>query len=365
MRSGLLKVAFATAIVVLTNACQPYQPYVYVTNLVSLSAYTQNSASGALTPTSGFPFADPASPLSLALTGSYLYVTNEANTVSGYQINSGTGALTPVPGSPFATGHGPVSIGIDPSSSFVYVVNEVTNNVSVFKVNSGTGTLTEISGSPFPAGYRPRFIVTGLQGLIAQYAYVGTLNGILGYSVNVSTGALTPIPGSPFGQGEVDGMAINPSGTFLYAVNAVGGNVSGYAIDCSSGALVTLPGSPFAGSASDSLAIDPSGHFLYITSPRSEGGAAYAIGWTGALAPISAPLPPGALDNAVDLTIDPSGFVYVPIGVIFGPSGVAGYKIDPSTGALAPVPGSPVTAPVAFHITTTTKTPRAISCVTD
>ena len=51
--------------------------------------------------------------LAWPLRAQFAYVANyEDNTVSGYSIDRKTGALTPVPGSPFATGDFPSSIAI-------------------------------------------------------------------------------------------------------------------------------------------------------------------------------------------------------------------------------------------------------------
>ena len=51
-----------------------------------------------------------ASPL-WAQTAGFAYVTNASDsTISAYTINATTGALTPVPGSPFAAGWGPISV---------------------------------------------------------------------------------------------------------------------------------------------------------------------------------------------------------------------------------------------------------------
>jgi 6-phosphogluconolactonase len=94
--------------------------------------------------------------------GKFAYVANAGdNTVSGYTINSATGALTAIAGSPFASGgSGPLSVAVDPSGKFAYVVNgSVTDfagvNVSGYTINSTTGALTAIAGSPFAAGSGP------------------------------------------------------------------------------------------------------------------------------------------------------------------------------------------------------------------
>jgi 6-phosphogluconolactonase (cycloisomerase 2 family) len=72
---------------------------------------------------SGSPFATGSDPSSVVLdpAGNFLFVTNTAaNTISAYSVNKSTGALTAVSGSPFASGGtGPVSANIDPSGSFL------------------------------------------------------------------------------------------------------------------------------------------------------------------------------------------------------------------------------------------------------
>src|SRR5204863_6947708 len=75
-----------------------------------------------------------------ALGVGFAYVANQTdNTVSAYTINAGTGALTPVAGSPFATGTGPFSVTVAPSGAFAYVANSGSNNVSAYTINAATG----------------------------------------------------------------------------------------------------------------------------------------------------------------------------------------------------------------------------------
>jgi 6-phosphogluconolactonase len=58
--------------------------------------------------------------LAWPLRAQFAYVANLAdNTVSGYSIDRKTGALTAVPGSPFVTGGG--AVAVDPTGRFAYV----------------------------------------------------------------------------------------------------------------------------------------------------------------------------------------------------------------------------------------------------
>ena len=90
------------------------------------------------------------------LFGQFSYVANQGdNTVSGYTVNATTGALTPIPGSPFPAGSFPISVAVDPSDKFIYVVDNVDNNISGYTINAVSGVLAPIPGSPFAAGGAP------------------------------------------------------------------------------------------------------------------------------------------------------------------------------------------------------------------
>ena len=98
----------------------------------------------------------------------YAYVTNEnVNSISGFSINATTGALTPVSGSPFATGTSPIGIAVDPTGKFVYAANANSRNVSGYSINTSTGALTPVPRSPFTAGSHPVAVAVDPKGLFA------------------------------------------------------------------------------------------------------------------------------------------------------------------------------------------------------
>jgi DNA-binding beta-propeller fold protein YncE len=165
---------FPTGVSPSSVAVDPSGTFAYVANLGSdppfgggnVSGYTIDSTSGALTPISGSPFPAGSVPSSVAVdtSGRFAYVANSfvfggGNSVSGYTIDSTSGALTPIPGSPFPAGIVPRSVAVDPSGSFAYVANagrlSQPGNISGFTIDSTTGALTPIPGSPFPTGATP------------------------------------------------------------------------------------------------------------------------------------------------------------------------------------------------------------------
>jgi 6-phosphogluconolactonase len=127
-------------------------------------------------------------------TGRFAYVTNaNSNDISAYSIDSATGALTALAGSPFLTGgSSPVGLAVDPFNNFLFVTNDGSNTVSVFSIDSG-GSLSPVAGSPFPGGADLYSAAVHPSG---HFLYIGSGN-VSGYAIN-SAGYLTPIVGSPF-----------------------------------------------------------------------------------------------------------------------------------------------------------------------
>jgi len=126
----------------------------------SISGFSIDPTSGALSPLSGSPFKLPVSHyMATDQTGSYLYVTSGANVV-GYGIDANTGALTALPGFPVSAVADAYSVSVDPTNQFLYVTNDGAANVSGFTLDASTGALTPMSAAPSPAGHHPKFIAT-------------------------------------------------------------------------------------------------------------------------------------------------------------------------------------------------------------
>jgi YVTN family beta-propeller protein len=152
-------------------------------------------------------------------------------------------------------------------------------------------------------------------------------------------------------------VAVDPSVKFVYVANQSSGDVSGYTIDSTTGALTQITGSnpsPFTvapnGSGPFSVAVDPSGKFVYVANNFSNNVSGFTIDpGTGALMPIAgSPFSDPALFNPqpTSVAVDPSGkFVYVTNA---GTNSVSGFSIA-SNGVLTLLGnfllGSPATNP--------------------
>jgi YVTN family beta-propeller protein len=257
----------------------------------SLSAYTLNATTGALTFTETINGACPGlcAPWSVAVdpSGKFAYVANEGGFaptgVSMFTINATTGALTST-GTVTAGGRA-VSVAVDPTGKFAYVTNSSnsspgeSNSVSMYTLNATTGALTSIGA--IAAGTDPASVAVDPTGKFAYVTNAGS-NDVSMYAINATTGALTSIGTIAGGTGP-DSVAIDPTGKFAYVTNSGSNDVSMYSINTTSGAL-TSTGTIAAGSSPSSIAIHPSGNFAYVTNSGSNNASMYSIdATTGAL----------------------------------------------------------------------------------
>jgi len=132
---------------------------------------------------------------------------------------------------------------------------------------------------------------------------------------------------------------------FAYVANLYSNSVSAYAINASNGALTQVQGSPFAaGYGAYAVAIDPTGKFAYVANNGTSSGkqgnvSAFGIDpHTGALVPVPGS-PFAAGSNPLRVTISPdSKFVYV---INYNSRNISIFSIDPRTGVLKQVKTSP------------------------
>ena len=273
----------------------------------------------------------------------------------GFKIDNVTEAWTPVtpPGAtPVAVGSNPRAVAIEPSGRFVYVAGGFPGAISGFAIDRVTGVPTPLPGSPFDkGGSLPIPVVIDHSG---RFMYVGQSVGsfdgsIAVFAIDAATGALSHIPGSPFPNvangGRIAALALSPDGRFLFT----GGS-----------ALATYSVNPVTGVptriASRSgyyygLAVDPTGRFLFGVDDTDDLLHGYSIAADGALAPAGTPQAIGSVTQVTTAIVSVADLVYVGNAAS---GGVYGFRINPATGALTPVAGSPFAGlpqPSAFAAT--------------
>lgn len=152
-------------------------------------------------------------------------------------------------------------------------------------------------------------------------------------------------------------LTIDPSATHVYlsaqvlAGSSYAGTVAIFSIDAPTGTLTPLPGSPFSVPfALGCLSFAPSGKFAYASNGIEEAPNALATFRVNADATLTLNSTIGFPYSPTGLALDPMGqFLYlstqdIPSGTA-GASSLYGYTIDPTTGALTALNGSPWSMP--------------------
>src|SRR5205823_4847973 len=115
------------------------------------------------------------------------------------------------------------------------------------------------------------------------YVTVGGTLGAVEVFGNPSSGSPTPLGSAQAGTTPI-GLAIDPTGTYLYAANFGDNSISAYTIG--GDGLALIQGFPLGEtySAPRALFIDKSGKYLYVANLGSANLSAYGIGTDGGLA---------------------------------------------------------------------------------
>jgi 6-phosphogluconolactonase len=195
--------------------------------------------------------------------------TTPKATVLGFSQNTTTGALTPTPGTVIttdstgktvATGYGagttPSAIAEDPSARFVYITDEATNQLYGNLVASN-GSLVPMVNGPFATGIFPVGLTIDPRG---KFLYVANFssNTIGAYAIDVATG--TPVGSVGSASTTVDTaptcVTIEPAlGIYAYSSNNLASTVSALQLDPHNGGLSQVQNTPFPSSGLPTCAV--------------------------------------------------------------------------------------------------------------
>jgi len=320
-------------------------------------AYKFDPASGGITVVAGSPFATDTvgAPVAINRDARFLYSINFATdgSIAAFSIQV-DGSLASVPGAPFATTEPIAMLVIDPAADFLYAI-AYSGDLTVHTIDSSTGALTVQSTAGVAALGSPLVITPD-----GQRLYQISPSEIFEFSIDPATGALKPLAGSPvaiqtntFGPGDA---AIDPSGRFIYVTNfsvftGFGGPMYAWSIDPQTGAVSPIPPfSPTAGPQA-SVAVDASGKYAVVTTvvTSKTGPNCFAVlgidPTSGILSQVQGS--PFGGDCGV-LVADSSGpYIYD------GSSGVTVYSLDETTGIPQSVTGSALPGMVVSSLAVT------------
>jgi 6-phosphogluconolactonase (cycloisomerase 2 family) len=372
--AGILSLSMGVASCVNSSNCQcatssAASKFAYVMlETDTIAAFGINANTGALTPVTGSPFGGNISPFYGASdpAGKFLYAVDQFNgRIYGFSIDQTTGALTGVEGSPFTPRASEAVMPIvDPTGSFLYVTNldtcgdDCKGAVSAFKI-APDGSLIEMAGSPYTTDYGTFGIAMAPSG---KFLY--TMNGrnccravqtVSAFQVDPVSGALTAIDGSPFSAGGIASFAaFHPSGNFLYViVSGEGTAVQTFSINPTTGALSSTDSFVNLGQNPQGIDVDTIDDFLFVANNGSTGAGRvdgsiqvfHIDATTGALTQVLGSPFTTTGSNPLQPAVDRScKYLYVTNNNVPGGTAadyVLAFAIDPITGNLTGVPGSP------------------------
>jgi 6-phosphogluconolactonase (cycloisomerase 2 family) len=266
--------------------------------------FTVDSCTGVFTATTpasvstgySYPQNDNSEQMVVDPLGRFAYVANlvsnasPVSTISMYTINSTTGALTPTTPATVSTGWFPQGIAIDPLGRFVYTANTDDSTVSMFTINQTTGVLTPTTppslSTTIPGQLlsQPGFLTVDPTG---KFLYASALDSdgatVSMYTIDQTTGLLTPTSPATVSTGGIPfQVAVAPDGKFAYVVNNFSGGiyvvgVSEYTVDPTTGVLTESSSYASAGNGPTAIAVDPTSKFAYVVNRLDNTVSMYTI----------------------------------------------------------------------------------------
>jgi 6-phosphogluconolactonase len=171
-----------------------------------------------------------------------------------YRFDPAKGSLTPhdPPFAKTAPGSGPRHMAFHPKGRFAYVICEISNTVTAFSYNAGKGVFTELQTA-------------------------------------------TTLPKDFAGSSSTAEIEVHPNGRFLYGSNRGHNSIAVYSLDAAKGTMTYLENVPSQGNTPRCFAIDPSGSYLIAVNERSDNAVGFKIDpKTGGLTPTGQTLEVGA-----------------------------------------------------------------------
>ena len=270
--------------------------------------------------------------LAISGNGPFTFAT-KINSGSAYSVTVMTQPSNPAQTCTVASGSGTASadvtnvavsctnsVSTGTTGKFAYTADNAGGKIYAYTIDQTSGALTPVSGSPYADGTAPAAVSLAPNG---KFAFSASDSGtkVHAFTIDQTSGALTEVSGSPFSTGFTIGssfpdIAVDSQSAHLYLASAGDAKVAGFAIDGTTGALTTLAGSPYAAgtNAGGIPAFSPDGKYLYVVDQNSSGGAVsgYSIDPTSGVLTALAGSPFAAGSTPYWIAFTPNGqFAYV------------------------------------------------------
>lgn len=274
-----------------------------------------------------------------------LYVGDNVGVIHGFGIDPSSGKLTPIQSTNVTNLQAAADVGLaaDAGSMVLYATSAGLGgpNVASFAVDQKTGDLTPAGpGQTLPI--TPGNLVAAGNTLYVIPAGSANSADLFVFHIDVN-GVISLLPNQPIALSAVPhDLAVDASISWLFLTfdGTSGGEIASFSIK--GGSLGALAGIFSTGGKSpQGVRVTPDGKFVVVANGGTSNVSVFSLDpSTGKLTEVSgSPFPCAAGSSAV--AIDPGGkFVFVTVGVNDDGNTLFGYAID-SAGSLTPVPGTP------------------------
>ncbi len=245
-------------------------------------------------------------------------------------------------------GSGPQAVSIDSSGQFLYVGHSVSNEVWEYSIDGASGALTFLRKIRSGKGVDGMAISSGSSAPVYTDSLAFDVNsaGVGATFVDGSSGAL----GTPFSMNPPASpllVAVDPYGRFFYAAETGSNTVAQYSLGAFGS--ITFNGTIATGNSPFPLTVDPSGRFLYVSARNGIFG--FTINQSsGLLTAIAGGAALGVGLPLGQIITDPMGRFLFFGDNCCGSDHIYVYSINPASGVLSAVTGSPFTTTVADNI---------------
>jgi 6-phosphogluconolactonase (cycloisomerase 2 family) len=247
---------------------------VYIANQAASSIGAFAIGTGTLAAVNNSPVATTYKPLSMVVTpnNTLLYVGSSTG-IFVYFINSDGSLTTPSTGSQPAGVFAP-ALAVSPDGKWLIALDGRTQQLDIFQINASTGALTSVNApatySPTSGTWQPSDVRVSSDGTLI-FAALGTAGDVV-FTFNTTSGVATSSQGLGTGNAATGdyGLAVSKTGYLYIARSGTNGGVAVFSIG-SGGSLTSVTGSPFAaGSGTFSVALDSTGTYVYAAN-RADG----------------------------------------------------------------------------------------------
>jgi 6-phosphogluconolactonase len=305
-----------------------------------LARYEMDPASGALRHDGDIEVNGSPGPLATDAAHARLYAgLRSSREIASYAIDRDTAGLTPI--AAVSLDADPCYIALDNTDAYLLASYYGAGKVTVHAVGAD-GVLAETPIEDIPTAERAHCIQSDATNRLVFVPHTAGPNLIYQFAFDETSGKLTPNAAPTVSPPEGEGprhFCFHPTLDMLYFSNEQGCSITAYRLDRDAGTLArdhslsTLPDDFSGDNSCAQIHMTPDGRHVYVTNRGHDSVAGFSIDPdTGALASTGHCV---TEETPRAFGIDPSGSFLYACGQ--GTGHVAAYRIDGDTGALTPI----------------------------